>query len=144
MDEVVDEITFEVPDLPPVKDGAKSLLAAGSDQAKRVRQLLVAAAEAVRRTGWAPTAGDVVLELVVRGPKRPPGDATNYLGGIGDVLQGKTNAYNLDLTHLDELRDVALFVNDRQISRITYRRELAGQWSYWLRVAPDEQLTAQG
>jgi hypothetical protein len=27
------------------------------------------------------------VDVVVRGPGRPPADATNYLGGIGDVLQ---------------------------------------------------------
>nr|AHE14531.1 hypothetical protein asmbl_4 [uncultured bacterium] len=135
MDEAPSEIAFEVPNLPPLKNEAKSMLATGHIHAERVRVLLAAAGEAVRRTGWTPTIADISVELVIRGPGSPPGDGTNYLGGIGDVLQAKTNTYNLDLTYLGELRDVALFVNDRQISRITYRREPAEQWSYSVRVS---------
>lgn len=139
MREAVSEIFFDVPGLPPIKNEAKSMLAAGHAHADRVRTLLLSTHAAVRRTGWSITPADVALELVVRGPGRPPGDATNFLGGVGDVLQDKAIAHNIDLTHLGELRAVALYGNDVQISEVTYRLELAEQWSYSVRVALLEQ-----
>ena len=39
---------------------------------------------------WNRASDDVALEVTLRSPTpRPPGSATNYLGGIGDVLQGR-------------------------------------------------------
>jgi hypothetical protein len=52
---------------------------------------------------------------------RPPGDGTNFLGGIADVLQGRQVSPSLDLSHLGELSRVALFADDRQIQQIMYR-----------------------
>ena len=78
--------------------------------------------------------GLVSLELIVRGNGRPPGDATNYLGGVADVLQAKKDHVMIDLGHLGELRDVALYVNDRQINRVGYSEEAAKRTSYVVRV----------
>jgi hypothetical protein len=78
------EVSFEVEGLPPAKNEAKSMLAAGHVYAERVLALLEAAAAA-------PTFGGarLGLELVVTAPVPLPSDATNYLGGVADVLEAK-------------------------------------------------------
>lgn len=121
---------------PPIKNEATSLLAASHTNSDRVRQLLTAVQTVTSRVGWKPLTVDVALDLVVRGPVRPPGDATNYLGGIGDVLQDKTNRPNLDLAHLGDLAAVALYRDDRQIRQISYREEPAAEPGYSLRIRP--------
>jgi hypothetical protein len=128
------EIAFAVPGWPPTKNEATSMLAAGHPHAARVQALLEAAQQAVQPIGWTPVAGEISLELVVRGPGRPPSDATNYLGGVGDVLQDKTVGRSLDLTHLGELGAVALYTNDRQIRQIHYTEEHADEVSYSVRI----------
>ena len=110
------------------------MLAAGHPHGARVRALLEAAQQAVQRAGWTSVAGEISLEVVVRGPERPPSDATNYLGGVGDVLQDKTVGRNLDLTHLGELGAVTLYTDDRQIRQIHYTEEHADQASYSIRI----------
>jgi hypothetical protein len=127
-------IAFAVPGWPPTKNEATSMLAAGHPHAARVQALLEAAQQAVQPIGWTPVAGEISLELVVRGPGRPPSDATNYLGGVGDVLQDKTVGHGLDLTHLGELGAVALYTDDRQIRQIHYTEEHAHQASYSIRI----------
>src|SRR6266568_2017174 len=113
------EIAFEVPGWPPLKNEATSMLATHHRQADRVRTLLVKAAEAASAARWTPASADVALEVIIRTPTaRPPGDATNFLGGIADVLQDKTNPRNIDLSHLGDLQAVALYRDDRQISQI--------------------------
>ncbi len=129
------EITFEVSGWPPIKNEAKSLLSAGHRQATRVRALLTAAQAAVERTGWKPGSGQVALELIIRSLDRPPGDATNFLGGLGDVLQAKLTRPGLDFAHLGELHTVALFGDDRQISKISYHEEPAETPSYLVRIS---------
>lgn len=64
----------------------------------------------------------------------PPGDATNYLDGIADVLQDKTNPRNIDLPHLGDLQAVALYHDDPQISEINYRVARADSPSYTVRI----------
>ena len=125
------EIAFDVPGWPPLKNEAKSMLSAGHHQHASVRALLEAAAVATQQAAWTPVGTDVALDVVVPSPSpRPPGDATNYLGGIGDVLQDKSSPTNLDLSHLGSLRGVALYVNDPQICRIAYRIEASHSPSY--------------
>jgi hypothetical protein len=135
------EIAFTVAGWPPIKNEAKSMLASGHQQAKAVRALLLGAGDAAQRTGWTVISGLVALELVIRGPGRPPGDATNYLGGVADALQDKSRA-TVDLTHLGTLAEVALYVNDRQISRITYREGTAPEWSYEVRITANGPATS--
>lgn len=135
MGESPGEIIFEVPGWPPIKNEAKSLLSATHRQAPRVDALLKAAHAAIERTGWEPDGGQVALGVIIRCPGRPPGDATNFLGGLGDVLQGKMGSQNLDLAHLGELRAVALFGDDRQISQISYREEAGESPSYIVRIS---------
>jgi hypothetical protein len=128
------EITLEVDGWPPTKAEAKSLLAAGHPHAERVRALLFAARQAAQEYGWATTSVDIGLDLVVRGPARPASDATNYLGGVGDVLQEKVSRHNLNVSHLADLATVALYVDDRQIREIRYAEEPADRPSYSIRV----------
>lgn len=64
--------------------------------------------------------GHVALEVVVGAPTgQVPSDATNYLGGIGDVLEDKSRRGGID--HLGNLAEVWLYTNDRQIQEISYR-----------------------
>ncbi len=129
---MTNEITFDVPGWPPQKNEARSLLAVNHTAADRVVALL-RAARAALPPGWAPWAGPVGLDVVVRGPRRPPADATNYLGCIGDVLQDKSRAL-IDLTHLGDLTGVAVFVNDAQIRAIAYREDTAARPGYTVRI----------
>jgi hypothetical protein len=51
-------------------------------------------------------------------------DATNYLGGISDVLEGKARrliAHPGSLDHLKDLGPVGLYDDDRQIKEILYK-----------------------
>jgi hypothetical protein len=136
------DIRVDVAGWPPIKNEATSLLAARHTNSGRVRQLLTAAQAVTSRVGWTPLTVDVAFDLVVRGPARPPGDATNYLGGIGDVLQDKTNRPNLDLAHLGDLAAVALYRDDQQIRQISYREESAAEPGYSLRIRPLALTTA--
>jgi hypothetical protein len=84
------EIRFSVAGLPPAKNEAKLMLAAGHLYADRVVNLLRAAHEAVgdAKQPLFP-AKPLGLELTLYGPTPPPSDATNYLVGVGDVLEAK-------------------------------------------------------
>jgi hypothetical protein len=52
---------------------------------------------------------EIGLALIVRGPTGPGSDATDYFGGVGDVLQDKILGRNVDISHLDDLASVALY-----------------------------------
>jgi hypothetical protein len=127
-------VEFEVMGWPPKKNEAKSLLAAGHVHADGVRALLEAARDAIQRDRWRPATGAVALELTIRCPGRRDGDATNFLGGVADVLQ-ETVSPNVDVTHLGDLAAIGLYVDDRQISRISYRELPAAEVSYRVRVS---------
>jgi hypothetical protein len=104
--------------------------------APECQMLLEAAAAASRRTEWTTAIADIALDVIVRAPLgRPPGDATNYLGGIGDVLQDKSHPINIDLSHLGVFQAVALYLDDRQIRQVTYNVERADTPSYSVRVS---------
>ncbi|MDA1196064.1 MAG: hypothetical protein O2894_12910 [Planctomycetota bacterium] len=130
------EIRFTVDAWPPAKNEAMSMLGPNHSHAVRVRSLLEAARLAMRDGGWQLTVEPVGLELVVYAAEgQDPWDATNYLGGTGDVLQDKSRPLpRLDLSHLGELRQVALYENDRQIREVHYRQALAPTPSYSVRV----------
>lgn len=101
--------------------------------ASRVLALLRAAGDAVAGGGWAPRPADSLgLELVVTSPVPPPSDATNYLGGVGDVLEVK--ARRGELAHLAELASVALYDNDRQFHDVRYRWQRGRTVDYSVRI----------
>ncbi|MEQ4299820.1 hypothetical protein ABNF97_00285 [Plantactinospora sp. B6F1] len=128
-------LSFEVSGPPPVKTEALSIFAAGHRQAARVRTLLQAACAAAQRSGWTALTEPVALEIVLRCPPgRRTSDAATLIGGIGAVLQDKKRAADIGLAHLGVLADVALYVDDRQIQRVSYREEPAEEMSYLVRV----------
>jgi hypothetical protein len=137
----IPEVAFDVAGWPPIKNDAKSMLAANHRQNERVRTLLQAARAAVMRTRWVPLDGPTGLDVVVRTPSgRRPGDATNVFGGIADVLQGNgAGRGGIDLSHLGPLGGVALYRDDRQLRQVHYREELAAEPSYSVRVWTLEQ-----
>lgn len=120
--------------MPLIKNEAKSLLCAARKQARQVRSLLESARAAANSAGWKCAPGLVSLELVVRGNGRPPGDATNYLGGVADVLQAKKDPVMIGPWPPRRASRVALYVNDRQINRVGYSEEAAERTSYVVRV----------
>ncbi len=61
------------------------------------------------------------MEVTLRSLGPPPSDATNYLGGVADVLEAKGHRGRLD--HLGPLAAVALYDNDRQIREVHFRHE---------------------
>lgn len=131
--DAVDEVSFTVDGWPPVKNEAKSMLAAGHNHADRVMKLLEAA-KAATTAAPVPVFGtdSIGLELVVRSPTEPIADATNFLGGVGDVLEAKGRRGSL--THLGDLGDVELYANDRQIHVVVYRWERASVTAYTVRL----------
>lgn len=127
-------VEFEVMGWPPKKNEAKSLFAAGHSHADKVKALLVAARDVIQRDRWSPATGEVALELTICCPGRPAGDPTNFLGGVADVLQ-TTVPPNADVTHLGDLAAIGLYLDDRQISRISCRELPAPEVSYRIRVS---------
>jgi hypothetical protein len=128
-------LSFEVEGLPPIKTEALSILAAGHRQAVRVRALLEAACQAAQLSGWTPLTGPAALDLVLRcPPDHRTADASTLLGGVCAVLQDKKRVANTGLAHLGVLVDVALYVDDRQLQRISYHEEPSAETSYLVRV----------
>ena len=62
----------------------------------------------------------------------PPSDATNYLGGVGDVLEAKGHRGALE--HLSDLASLALYTNDHQIQEVHYRYERGLGPRYTVRI----------
>lgn len=128
------EISLTVNGLPPTKNEAKSLLSDGHPHAARVRALLEAAEGALVQGAKPIERGEVALELVVVGPAAAAPDATNMLGGVGDVLQAKAPAPLVE--HLGPLAQVHLFTNDSQIREIHYSEERGPETMYRLSIRP--------
>lgn len=129
-------LSFEVSGLPPIKTEGLSIFAAGHRQATRVRTLLQAACLAAQDSGWTALTGPVALDVSLRcTPGHRTADATTLLGGVCAVLQDKKRVANIGLAHLGVLVDVALYVDDRQLRRISYQEEPAESTSYLVRIA---------
>ena len=140
------EIVFEVRGFPPIKNEASSILGEGHSQRPRVVVLLQAAKEEMlRREFQRFAANDALgLEIILNADyaeKNNNGDATNYLGGIGDVLQDKSrlekqleSQYPGFLRHLGELAAVFLYPDDRQIREVHYRQEPGSEARYTVKV----------
>lgn len=79
--------------------------------------------------------GAVSVDVTVTAPHgHPVPDATNMLGGIGDVLQARATA--ADVEHLGELDRVACYQDDAQIHAIHYQRVEGDELSYVVIVRP--------
>ena len=107
-------------------------MSADHSQFPRVIALLKAAAKSLAEGAESFGERRIGLELVVTGPSDAPADATNSLGGIGDVLQEKKRRGSLD--HLGSLADISLFADDGQIREVKYREERAEESRYRLRL----------
>jgi hypothetical protein len=128
------DLTLSVVGWPPAKNEAKSLLAPGHAHAGRVTALLEAAQHATEDAGGAVLFGarPIGLELTVMSPDEPPADATNFLGGVGDVLEVKTRRGALE--HLGPGAAVGLYENDRHIHEVRYRWRRAAEVGYVVRL----------
>jgi hypothetical protein len=127
------EITIEVAGYPPAKNEAKSMLAVGHVHAERVLALLHAASrEAASGTAIYFPDESLGLEPIVTNPAPPASDATNYLGGVADVLEGKKHRGNLP--HLGELAGFALYRNDRRFHEVRYRWDQGPNVRYEVRI----------
>lgn len=123
------EISFTVAGYPPAKGEAISMLGATHSHAPRVIRLLEAARNAAAEDFTGFGAQPLGLELTVSCPRdRHRSDATNYLGGVGDVLESKAHRGALD--HLGDLATFCLYENDRQIEEVHYRWQRAVEPSY--------------
>ena len=131
---VVNQISFDVAGYPPIKNEALSMLSANHPYAGRVQALLEAADQARQAQGFVPIdAGPIALDVVVHTSSgQNPADATNYLGGIGDVLQDKSS-YGL-ADGLGRLVSVWLYRNDQQIKQVTYRETESSQAGYTVTI----------
>ena len=128
------KISLSVEGWPPKKNTAKSLFAEGHPDSLCVLNLLRKVKQALGDSEWNPTGRrQIGLELVMaETPDGFPGDATNYLGGIADVLQA--NRTNADLSHLGDLAQASLYYDDRQIREVLYCIERGDVPGYRLRV----------
>lgn len=123
------KVTLDVAGYPPAKSEALSILGSGHPHAERVQRLLEAAAAALASDPDAHLGqARIKMDVVVAVPPGVRSDATNYLGGIADVLQNKAPRGTLD--HLGDLGGVDLFKDDRQIEHITFRFDSAATPSY--------------
>jgi len=124
-------VEFAVPGLPPAKGGYQSPVHVDNKHLDRARLLLAALATALP-PDFVPLRCAVALELTLHSPLRcPPGDALNFLGGVGDVLQRKIP----DVAgHLGALADVVLYHDDRQIRRVRFDQRTAAHLGYVVRV----------
>lgn len=129
------EICFSVEGLPPKKNEATSLFSTRHGDRRNVAELLRKADQSLGESPWNSTeARSVGLELVViaQEPDAIPGDATNYLGGVADVLQA--NRINADLSHLGRLAKVSLYYDDRQIREVRYSAKDVDALGYRVRI----------
>lgn len=133
-EEPANQISFEVQGYPPAKSEALSMLGAGHSHAPRVQLLLETARRAHLAQDFLPIrSANIGLDVVLYSPAgQNPADATNYLGGIGDVLEDKARRGQLE--HLGDLASVWLYRNDLQIKEVTYRELHADHVSYTVTV----------
>lgn len=130
----IDEITVDVSGYPPVKNEASSMFGARHKQAPYVRTLLEAVQIKLAGVDFHPFTGPIGLEVVLRvSVDQDPWDATNYLGGIADVLQDKGYVLKYPNMTIDlpaDLMKVAVYLNDRQIEEVHYRQESSSSSAY--------------
>jgi hypothetical protein len=74
---------------------------------------------------------EVVLYAPLGGVR---GDATNYLGGIADVLEQKSRRVAID--HLGELAQMWLYEDDKWIKQVSYKEVAADRVGYRVTIRP--------
>lgn len=131
----MDQIELVIEDLPPAKSEGKSMLAAAHRHHSRVVALLQAARDHVKATGHQGFGNvPMTLDVTLTSPEPPASDATNYLGGITDVLEAK--GQRGPLGHLGELAKVALYDDDRQFQDVHFRWQQGKPTGYRVRIRP--------
>lgn len=129
------EIRVAAKGWPPAKNEALSIFNREHGQRDRVVRLLEAVGQALRGSQWdRDELRHIGLELVVieSATDRAPADATNYLGGVADVLQ--FNRRNADVSHLGDAALASLYRDDRQIRKVRYSVEHGDAPGYRVRV----------
>jgi hypothetical protein len=111
------------------------MLGAGHSHAPRVIALLTAARDSIEAAGFLPfDTGAIGLEVVLYAPAEvDPWDATNYLGGIADVLEDKGRRGGT-IDHIGELGSVSVYRNDRQIKQVAYSQRQGDDARYAVRI----------
>jgi hypothetical protein len=135
MDTAIPSISFEVDGLPPAKSQARSMLGARHPHTRRVAALLTRARDALveQRGGQGFGPAPRAIEVVLTTSQSPPGDASNYLGGIADVLESKAHRGRA-VDHLGALSDVALYDNDRQLHELHFHLRPGARDGYTVRL----------
>ena len=128
------ELVLAVDGLPPAKNEAVSMLGPRHPHCDRVLLLLTVARSTLSSTGQDGFGlSPVGIDVCIFAPNHDlPGDATNYLGGIGDVLEDKSRRGQL--VHLGDLARVSLFHNDRQIREVRFCVREGASYRYKVRV----------
>ncbi|MEZ5264705.1 MAG: hypothetical protein R2755_23640 [Acidimicrobiales bacterium] len=109
------------------------MLADGHPHRARVVALLTAAETVMAHR--AALVGPIGMDLQLTAPRiLNVNDATNLLGGVGDVLQARSTG--ADVTHLGSLASVGCYIDDAQIEQIAYRRMDGANISYSVRLWP--------
>lgn len=95
---------------------------------------LLEAAATAASTQFPPLAEPIGIEVVITTPSgKARADATNYLGGIGDVLQARAKRAQVAY---GELARVALFTDDGLIREVRYRESAGDSETYSVRIWP--------
>jgi len=125
-------VRLAVDGLPPARSEASSVLGESHPHRDRVRKLLGAAQVADLGDWDVRTPSMLELEVMVRSPARPPSDATDFLGGIADVLEDKSRRGPLE--HLGRLASVSLYPDAAQIQEVHYQWVEAEETGYTVMV----------
>jgi hypothetical protein len=136
-------IVFALQGLPPLKGEATSLFNPKHGQASRVRALLEAARALVQERGFPGFSRGVPLRLDLQIFCRSgtvPGDGTNYLGGIADVLQARktqqAHAVPGAQAVYGDLLKVSLYEDDSQLQEVHYAVIRHADEGYRVRILP--------
>lgn len=130
------KITFTVDGWPPAKSEALSIFSTKHPHRDRVSVLLSEARRELDKSDWNPDERrQIGFELSVSetATMSPPSDATNYLGGVADVLQAK-RSLDINLSDLGELAWTSLYSNDKQIREIRYSVIRGDKPAYSVRI----------
>ena len=129
----MEEICLVVAGLPPAKDGGNSIFNRNHGHHGRVIDLLRKVKEALCNAQWNPIERrHIGLELVVKTPDDFREDGLNLLGGVADVLQ--KNRRGADLSHVEDLAQVSLYHDDKQIRQARYSVEGGDGIEYRVRI----------
>lgn len=127
------QVEFSVAGLPPTKNEALSLFNPTHGQHAAVIRLLEAARAATDSSSFRPYTKIVGMGVLIEtATGRAPADATNYLGGIGDVLQSRGK--KALSRQYGQLAEVALFEDDSLIRELRYGERAGPVTQYFVRV----------